>query len=234
MNEICDLWISGGLQPYCRSYGKPHDETCKTGVHWGGTSHATLCTERILKKMGEAGCAYLDYGWESFSPRILKSVGKGATPENNIRSYEWTMRAGIRPIPNQMMGFPSEDFESLYDSMRSWQQLGIVCKPFFVTPYPGCEWYALYKDKILAQYDGDLERFISDLGDATDITVSISENFDVVELYGLRELMIRGEFDKMRKFEAQWRHLKGDPQLGVERAKARARGARGVTLAAAE
>lgn len=223
MDEICDRWIAEGLQPHCRAHGIAHDENCKTGVHWGGTSHATLCTERILKKMGDAGCSYLDYGWESFSPRVLKAIGKGATPENNIRSYKWTMGAGIRPIPNQMIGFPGEDFESLYASMRAWEQLGIVCKPFFVTPYPGCEWYTLYKDKILAQYDGDLERFISDLGDATDITVTISENFNAVELYGLRELMIRGEFDKMRKFEAEWKRLKGDPQIGVDRAQERAR-----------
>jgi radical SAM superfamily enzyme YgiQ (UPF0313 family) len=183
--------------------------------------------------MGEAGCSHLDYGWESFSPRILKSVGKGATPQNNLRSYLWTMRAGIRPIPNQMIGFPGEDFESLRDSMRAWQELGIVVKPFFVTPYPGCEWYAVYKDKILEQYDGDLARFISELGDATDITASISENFNVVELYGLRELMMRGDFDKLAKFEAEWRRLKGDPQTGVDRANARARSRIEVTPVAA-
>ncbi|MGP0091093.1 MAG: B12-binding domain-containing radical SAM protein [Xanthobacteraceae bacterium] len=234
LDSICDLWIAEGLQPECRHKGVPHDESCKTGVHWGGTSHATLCTERILKKMASAGCSYLDYGWESFSPRILKTVGKGATPENNIRSYLWTMRAGIRPIPNQMMGFPGEDFESLRESMRAWKDLGIVCKPFFVTPYPGCEWYAVYKDKILEQYDGDLERFVSELGDATDITATICENFNAVELYGLRELMIRGDFDKFGKFESEWRQFKGNPQSGIDRATARMRGKPMPTSIAAE
>lgn len=234
LDAICDLWLAEGLQPECRHNGVPHNENCRTGVHWGGTSHATLCTERILQKMGNAGCSHLDYGWESFSPRILKTVGKGATPENNIRSYLWTMRAGIRPIPNQMIGFPGEDFESIRESMRAWDRLGIVCKPFFVTPYPGCEWYSMYKDKILEQYDGDLERFVSGLGDATDVTATISENFNAVELYGLRELMIRGEFDKLDKFETEWRRLKGDPQAGVERANARARAKVELTPIAAE
>ena len=234
MDGICDLWLAEGLQPECRRHSVAHDESCKSGVHWGGTSHATLCTERILKKMGEAGCSYLDYGWESFSPRILKTVGKGATPENNLRSYLWTMRAGIRPIPNQMVGFPGEDFESIRESMRAWQELGIVCKPFFVTPYPGCEWYSMYKDKILEQYDGDLENFISGLGDATDITATICENFNAVELYGLRELMIRGEFDKIDKFETEWRKHNGDPQQGVERAAMRARAKVEIAPVAAE
>lgn len=234
LDEICDLWIAEGLQPECRHKGVAHDENCKTGVHWGGTSHATLCTERILKKMGDAGCSYLDYGWESFSPRILKTVGKGATPENNIRSYLWTMRAGIRPIPNQMIGFPSEDFDSIRASMKAWRELGIVCKPFFVTPYPGCEWFSVYKDKILEQYDNNLEKFVMDLGDATDVTATISENFNTVELYGLRELMIRGEFDKLDKFEAEWRRIKGDPKAGIDRATARMRGHAGPTVVAAE
>lgn len=219
MNEICDLWIAEGLQPSCRARGVAHDETCTTGVHWGGTSHATLATQGILMKMGAAGCAYLDYGWESFSPRILKSIGKGATPENNLRSYEWTMRAGIRPIPNQMIGFPGEDFESIRDSMRVWEKIGLVTRPFFVTPYPGCEWFSVYKDKLVEQYGGNLERFIIDLGDATDITATISENFNAVELYGLRELMVRGDFDKLMQYETEWRRYKGDPQAGVERAE---------------
>jgi radical SAM superfamily enzyme YgiQ (UPF0313 family) len=234
LDAICDLWIAEGLQPECRHKGVAHDENCRHGVHWGGTSHATLCNERILKRMAEAGCSYLDYGWESFSPRILKTVGKGATPDNNLRSYLWTMRAGIRPIPNQMIGFPSEDFQSIRDSMTAWKELGIVAKPFFVTPYPGSEWYAVYKDKILAQYDGNLERFVEDLGDATDITATISENFNPVELYGLRELMVRGEFDKLAKFEREWRGLKGDPQAGIDRAMATMRGKTTVTPIAAE
>ncbi|NVJ91166.1 MAG: B12-binding domain-containing radical SAM protein [Methylocystaceae bacterium] len=221
MKEICNLWIKEGLQPKCRQEGVLHDENCTHGVHWGGTSHATLCTQDILQMMGNAGCSYLDYGWESFSPRILKSIGKGATPANNIKSYNWTMQAGIRPIPNQMIGFPSEDFESLRDTMKAWDRLGIVTKPFFVTPYPGCEWYGMYKDKILSQYNGKLENYVKALGDATDITATISENFNAVELYGLRELMIRGDFDKLDAFEKEWVKLKGDPQEGVARADAK-------------
>lgn len=233
MKEICELWIAEGLQPTCRRDGIPHDESCE-GVHWGGTSHATLCTREGLKRMHAAGCSYLDYGWESFSPQILKTVGKGATPESNVRSYQWTMEAGIRPIPNQIIGFPNEDFESIRDSMRAWERLGIVTRPFFATPYPGSEWYALYKDRILEQYDGDLERFILSLGDATDITAVICENFDSVELYGLREHMIRGEFDKIARFEAAWCARNGDPKEGVRRALVKMKIKQAGDLVAAE
>jgi radical SAM superfamily enzyme YgiQ (UPF0313 family) len=204
MKEICELWIAEGLQPSCVRDGVPHDERC-TGVHWSGTSHATLCTKEALQMMRRAGCSHLVYGYESFSKQIMKRLGKGASPETNIRSFHWTLEAGIRPIPNQIMGFPSEDFDSLRDSMRAWQDLGIVVKPFFATPYPGSTWYQVYKDRILEQYDGDLDKFLLDLGDATNITAVICENFNAVELYGLRELMVRFEWDKFARFEADWK-----------------------------
>ena len=204
LKEICDLWIAEGLQPRCVREGVDHDETCK-GVHWGGTSHASLCTPEILKRMRQAGCSHLVYGYESFSRQIMKRLGKGATPETNIRSFFWTMEAGIRPIPNQIIGFPSEDFDSLRDDMKAWERLGIVVKPFFATPYPGSFWYYVYKDRILEQYGGDLEAFVLDLGDATRITAVISENFNAVELYGLRELMLDFDYDQIGQYEAEWR-----------------------------
>jgi anaerobic magnesium-protoporphyrin IX monomethyl ester cyclase len=216
MDEICDLWIAEGLKPV------PDDKGgWSSGVYWGGTSHATLATEHILNKMGEAGCRYLDYGWESFSPQILKEVGKGATPANNKKSYHLTLSAGIRPIPNQMIGFPTEDFDSIRASMKAWDEMGIVAKPFFVTPYPGCEWFSLYRDKIMAQFEGNMDLYLSSLGDATDLSANICENFSDVELYGIRELMLRGDFRKLDQFEAQWRKNNGETADGVALARAR-------------
>jgi anaerobic magnesium-protoporphyrin IX monomethyl ester cyclase len=204
LSEICERWLAAGLQPSCIARGEPHDERCG-GVHWSGTSHATLCTQDALRRMRQAGCSHLVYGYESFSRQVLKRLGKGATPETNIRSFHWTLEAGIRPIPNQIIGFPSEDFDSLRDCMRAWQKLGIVVKPFFATPYPGSLWYSVYRERILAQYDGDLDAFMLDLGDATKVTAVISELFNAVELYGLRELMIGFDWRKLDAFERDWR-----------------------------
>ena len=120
--------------------------------------------------MREAGCSHLVYGYKSFSPHVMKTVGKGATPETNIRSFFWTLDAGIRPVPNQIIGFPNEDFESLRQNMEAWKMLGIVVKPHFATPYPGCEWFTTNRALIEEQYGGDLEAFILDLGDASRIS----------------------------------------------------------------
>ena len=203
MKDICEGMIAAGLAPACVRNGVPHDEHCH-GIHWSGTSHATLCLPETLKLMRQAGCSHLVYGYESFSKQIMKRLGKGATPETNKRSFFWTLEAGIRPIPNQIIGFPTEDFDSLRDCMNAWKELGIVVKPFFATPYPGSMWYETYKARILEQYDNDLDKFLLDLGDATRITGVISHNFNAVELYGLRELMVNFDYKRIAEFEAEW------------------------------
>jgi anaerobic magnesium-protoporphyrin IX monomethyl ester cyclase len=208
MKEICHLWIEEGLQPTCSRDGVEHDENCK-GVHWSGTSHATLCNQEILQLMRQAGCSHLVYGYESFSPHVMKTVGKGATPETNIRSFFWTLESGIRPIPNQIIGFPNEDFKSLRENMLAWEKLGIVVKPFFATPYPGSEWFTVYREKIVEQYDGDLEKYIEDLGDATKITAVISHNFNAVELLGLREMMMNFDYKRIKEYEEYWKRAHG-------------------------
>jgi anaerobic magnesium-protoporphyrin IX monomethyl ester cyclase len=204
MNEICRLMAEEGLAPTCVRDGVEHDQNCR-GVHWSGTSHASLCNQEVLKTMRKAGCSHLVYGYESFSRHVMKTIGKGATPEHNIRSFFWTLEAGIRPIPNQIIGFPNEDFQSIYQNMDAWQHLGIVVKPFFATPYPGSEWFSVYRSWILDQYDGDLEKYILDLGDATRITAVISHNFNAVELLGLRELMVKLDYKRIRGYEKYWR-----------------------------
>jgi radical SAM superfamily enzyme YgiQ (UPF0313 family) len=215
LTDIARLWIEEGLQPQCVRDDVPHDPEKCSGVHWGGTSHATLVNRELLTTLKQAGCSHLLYGYESFSARVMKTVGKGATPETNERSLLWTIDAGIRPIPNQMFGFPDEDFDSIYDNLKAWDRLGLQVKPFFVTPYPGTEWYYTYKQRVLDQYGGDLEAFILDLGDATRVTAVISKKFNAVELYGLRELMVLRDVRHIAEYEADWNRRHGSPVGGV-------------------
>ena len=210
--EIATLWIKEGLQPSCRREKRPHDTACK-GIHWGGTSHATLVRKDLLGLLYESGCSQLCYGYESFSDRILRNLGKGTTAALNERSLKWTVEAGIRPVPNQIIGFPDEFFDSIRDSVLAWERMGIQVVPFFATPYPGSEWYYTYKDRILEQYGGDLEAFLLDLGDATKITAVISENFNAVELLGLRELMVNRDLKRINGYEQEWRKRHGEPFL---------------------
>ena len=211
LREICRLWHEYGLAPI--SNGSDDDGAQHwSGIHWSGTSHATLCNPEILKIMRKAGCSHLIYGYESFAPHVLKTIGKGSTVKTNIRSFFWTLEADIRPMPNQIIGFPEEDFESLRMNMDAWEKLGIVVKPFFATPYPGSEWFTVYREKIAKQYSGDLEQFILDLGDATKVTGVICKNFSGVELLGLREAMISFDRRTIDLYEKSWQNVRETPE----------------------
>lgn len=223
MKGICQLWHENGLAPkYERD--ENGDILSWTGVHWSGTSHATLCNQEVLKIMRAAGCSHLVYGYESFAPHVMKTIGKGATPETNIRSFFWTLDADIRPVPNQIIGFPNEDFESLRLNMDAWKKLGIVVKPHFATPYPGSEWFTTNREWITQQYGGDLEAFIRDLGDASKISAVICRNFNAVELIGLRDLMLNWDYRRLDEYERIWRHnhgiKDGEPSTLIGRADA--------------
>ena len=80
-----------------------------------------------------------------------------------------------------------------------------MVKPHFATPYPGSEWFTVYRKSIENQYQGDLEAFIMDLGDASKISAVISHNFNAVELVGLRELMLARNHRGIDAYEETWR-----------------------------
>ncbi|MGO9016324.1 MAG: B12-binding domain-containing radical SAM protein [Dissulfurispiraceae bacterium] len=202
LDAFSNLWVKKGLQPSCNRENKAHDQRTCTGVHWGTSAHAAVVTQEMLVRFKELGCSHLDFGFESFSDDILQSIGKGATVKQNEAAVIMSMKAGIRPIPNQIIGFPEETLDSILANIKAWEKLGIMSYPFLATPYPGSEWYFSYKDRILEQYGGDLEKFLLDLGDATKISAVISKNFNAVELLGLRELMVNRDVKRIREYES--------------------------------
>jgi len=204
LEEICAKWIENGLQPECRKLGVPYDQVENSGVFWSGTSHASLHTPEILARMYEAGCTHLVYGLESFDKRILKNLGKGSTPKKNEESVSVCQESGINPIPNIIIGFPEEDFDSVRNTIKSLVKLGIHAKPHFATAYPGSEWYYVYKDSIVEQYGGDLEKYILDLGDASKITATISHKFSAMDLLGLQEIVAQRDLRLLDLSEEHW------------------------------
>lgn len=212
IKEICEKWIAAGLQPSSRRPGgKTAPPGEEPGVYWSGTSHASLHRPEILKLMYEAGCTHLVYGLESFDGHILKNLGKGTTVQKNIDSVGECMKTGIIPIPNIIIGFPEETFQSVRNSINALIKLGIHARPHFATAYPGSEWYYTYKDSIKEQYNGDLEQYIKELGDASKITAIISHNFTGLELLGLQEIVAQKNLRLLDQAEKHWGRADAEP-----------------------
>lgn len=206
-----ELWKKD-LIPECVKRGIAHDSSFCNGPHYGGTSHAGVVNQKQLKTLKEIGFSYLDYGLEHWDSKILKSIGKGSTADSNKRAVKWTIEAGMRPIPNQIIMFPEESWDTLNTMLDAWKETGIVNKPFICTPYPGSEWFTKYRDYIIEQYDGSLEKFVSELEDATKVTALITRKFTPAEAVGIQNIMgeaaITGDFDNAKRLLAISKKMK--------------------------
>ncbi len=182
--EFCDLYEEAGLADVLK---------------WGSTGHPNTIDPEILPRLKECGCTYLEIGGESADNRILREIKKFTTVERLQSALESTLKAGINPVMNFMIGYEGEDLQSIYNTTKFWIKNGFQIYPFIITPYPGSELYYKNLDKILEQYDGNLENYILALGDATELTVNISK-FSDPELLGLRELMVKNDLVRLKRF----------------------------------
>lgn len=213
-----ELWKKN-LIADCVRRGVPHDPATCNGPHFGGSSHAGLVSKNMLQILKDIGFVYLDYGLEHWDSKILRTLGKGSTPEANKRAVHWTLESGIRPIPNQIIMFPDEDWDTLNTMLDAWEKNGIVSNPFICTPYPGSEWFIKYRDFILEQYNGNLESFIVDLEDATKVTALLTKKFTPAEAVGIQNIMaqaaITGDFKNARRLLAFSKKMK-EQQLTIQ------------------
>ena len=140
-------------------------------------------TPNTSTALREAGCAHLLYGYESFSPRVMKTIGKGATPATNEQSLRWTMESVNLGDPEPDVRLPGRRLR-----LHPGQYLGLEA--------PGPEREAVLRHalplyRVVLHLQGSdpaavrrrpREVFLLDLGDATKVTAVISKKFNAVEL----------------------------------------------------
>ena len=69
----------------------------------------------------------MDYGLEHWDNKILRNLGKGATADCQCKGQlKLHLEAGISPIPNQIIMFPDETWDSLNTMLDAWEKTNIV------------------------------------------------------------------------------------------------------------
>jgi radical SAM superfamily enzyme YgiQ (UPF0313 family) len=98
---------------------------CRKGLHrrvvWDGCLRVDQPDPELLRLMKAAGCIQVEYGFESGSEAGLRSIGKRATVEANLRAVRLTREAGLRVFADIMVGLPGEteqDFKATMDFIR--------------------------------------------------------------------------------------------------------------------
>jgi radical SAM superfamily enzyme YgiQ (UPF0313 family) len=107
-----------------------------------GFVKAELLTERHAAVMYGAGFRWLLCGFEAGDPRILKSINKKATAEDNERCVATARRAGLKIKALMSIGHPGES-ERTVNATKEWL---LSTRPddfdcSIITPYPGTPYY---------------------------------------------------------------------------------------------
>ena len=110
------------------------------GMLWRGWSRVNLMNAGLFRYLAERGCTEMGFGVEHGSPRMLKAMNKGTTPEANEKGIKICQDSGIVARAYLLIGFPGETWESI-EEMKSW--LGNArpdaASLHMFQPYPGSQ-----------------------------------------------------------------------------------------------
>jgi radical SAM superfamily enzyme YgiQ (UPF0313 family) len=111
--------------------------------------------KEMLQIMKESGCEMISYGFESFSPIVLKSMRKPITPEKIDSTFKATLNAKIGIQGNFIFGDIAETKETAKETLDYWKKNAKAQISLgFVEPYPGSDIYkyciekGIIKDKL--------------------------------------------------------------------------------------
>ncbi|WP_051183041.1 B12-binding domain-containing radical SAM protein [Desulfocurvibacter africanus] len=127
------------------------------GVRWqAGVTSRRAGDDEMLALAAESGCYMMRIGFESISPRTLKSVNKGINqPESYARLVEKIHSHGIMVFGLSMFGFDTDD-ESVFEATVRFNIEADfdMCAFSVLTPYPGTlPWYELKRTGRIVSYD---------------------------------------------------------------------------------
>ena len=225
-------------QEFCDLYVK---EDSLKSVGWGtlGDAPSVAVKPEIIEIMKNAGCSYISFGFESASDKVLThDIQKGQLRSHLQITVDTLKKANMTPITTFMIGNPNENIDDLMESVDFWIQNNAEIDPFICTPYVGSPIFYNHQDFLFQQYDyklklvsegkispdpntvkkwrlNALDQFMSDCGDATQYTATVSQNFTIPELFAIKNFMLKHDVRRLlqmahQRFEQtgleQWKH----------------------------
>jgi len=212
--EFCELYVQEGL-----------DQTVKWGTL--GDAPSVAVHPEIMSVLKNAGCAYVSFGFESASDKVLnEDIKKGQLRSHLQTTIEAIKAVNMTPITTFMIGNPHENINDLMETVDFWIQNGAEVDPFICTPYVGSPIYYDNKDYVLSQYDSRLrliaegkykideekisqwklkalDKFMKDCGDAFNYTATVSQYFTIAELFSLKHFMYKHDTRRMLQMAHQ-------------------------------
>ncbi|NOZ86678.1 MAG: radical SAM protein [Deltaproteobacteria bacterium] len=126
------------------------DEILRRGLrlHWGGLTRVDSVDRETLRMLKKAGLFTLSFGVESGSPKMLKCMRKGITPEVTRETFRIAKEMGIVTVANFMVGTPGETHETLAETLKLLKQIKPDLIRMAVTVgVPGTDMYRELEEK---------------------------------------------------------------------------------------
>ena len=221
--EFCEIYISEGL-----------DKTVKWGTL--GDAPSVAVKPEIIQTMKNAGCEYISFGFESASDKVLtQDIQKGQLRKHLQITVDTIKKAKMTPITTFMIGNMHENINDLMETVDFWIQNNAEIDPFICTPYVGSPIFYDNQDYLLQQYDtklkmisegkfnvsdeilkkwklSALDKFMTECGDATKYTATVSKYFTIPELFALKEFMYKHDTRRILQMAHQKYDETGLPQ----------------------
>ena len=143
-------------------------------------------TYELLRTMHDAGCYYVDFGVESASPTVLKSMHKGITLEQVENVFRWTKELGIYTKVFFTFGHIGETLEDARATVefmeRNAKFIDVAATGIGVRIYPGTEveWFARTNNLFPTNFSWSepfVDQSIESLGNDPSIPVLIQPQF---------------------------------------------------------
>src|SRR5262245_11927679 len=101
-----------------------------TPVKWTCSARTDTVDVELFQTMAAAGCDAIYFGIESGSQRILSDIKKAVPIEQSLDVLRECRDAGIRPNAGFIIGFPTEDRDSLRETFDAYERaLALSTRP---------------------------------------------------------------------------------------------------------
>ncbi len=144
------------LEKICREL---IDKKLNRKFKWACSLRANLVDKEMLELMKEAGCIFVNYGFESGSQKMLDCMNKKVKLEDNYRAARLTHEAGILVNSAMIINLPEETetdiqgtIDFIKDNERTFYAVGL--NPLL--PLPGSPYYDEFLKKGILKYSHKL------------------------------------------------------------------------------
>jgi radical SAM superfamily enzyme YgiQ (UPF0313 family) len=131
-----------------------------SNLTWACQGHVNNMTERLADEMRSSGCIQIDFGVESGSDRVLRSIKKGSTVEQIEKAFAICKKYDIRPYASIMVGHETEEWEDVEKTAAMLKRIRpVYTSVMYSTPIPGSELFEHSRSGGTFKFSGDLGDF---------------------------------------------------------------------------